>query len=575
MELGAARPSWHVLPLAPRELFETLSQHPPLVAQLLYNRGVRSSLDAQAFLDPEGTTSHEAWLLPQAREAVDRIARAIRDGETIVVYGDFDADGVTASAVLHEVLAGLDARVLTYIPDRVAEGHGLNLDAIRELHRQGVGLIITADCGVTDRQQVAAAAELGIDVVITDHHAPPEVLPEAAAVVDPKLDSSPTPYSVLASVGVAYKLGEALCQQMGREIDRSLLELVGLGTVADVSPLTGENRYLLREALGYLNRTSRPGIQALLDVAGIDRGHVDAEVIAFSLGPRINAPGRIDHASPAFKLLTARSSEEAEPLAREVDAQNLKRRALTTDILARVDEELARREKLDPILIVGDAAFPPGVIGLAAGRLREQYYRPSIVYQWGPEESRASCRSIPEFNMIAALRRCDDLFTRYGGHAQAAGFTLPTEKLPVLEERLLAIADEELAGLDLTPRIVIDAEISLRKLGPDVIRSLRDLGPHGEGNPAPTFLARGVEVREVRAMGERGQHLRLKLRAGGVAWSAVCFNTPDFPVPPPERADLVFTIAVDRWSGNGMLQLRVVDLAPVGAPQQLPLTAAG
>ena len=176
---------------------------------------MRSSLDAQAFLDPEGTTSHEAWLLPQAREAVDRIARAIREGETIAVYGDFDADGVTASAVLHEVLAGLDARVLTYIPDRVAEGHGLNLDAIRELHRQGVGLIITADCGVTDRQQVAAAAELGIDVVITDHHAPPEVLPEAAAVVDPKLDSSPTPYSVLASVGVAYKLGEALYQQMG------------------------------------------------------------------------------------------------------------------------------------------------------------------------------------------------------------------------------------------------------------------------------------------------------------------------------------------------------------------------
>jgi single-stranded-DNA-specific exonuclease len=575
MELGAARPSWHVLPLAPRELFETLSQHPPLVAQVLYNRGVRSTLDAQAFLEPEGTTSHEAWLLPHAREAVDRISRAIRDEETIAVFGDFDADGVTASAVLHEVLTGLDARVLTYIPDRVAEGHGLNLDAIRELHRQGVGLIITADCGVTDREQVAAAADLGVDVVITDHHSPPEVLPEAVAIVNPKLDSSPTPYSVLASVGVAYKLGEALYQGIGREIDKSLLELVGLGTVADVSPLTGENRYLLREALRYLNNTSRPGIRALLDVAGIDRGQVDAEAIAFSLGPRINAPGRIDHASPAFKLLTARSSEEAVPLAQEVDAQNLKRRALTTEILARVDDELARKEKLDPILIVGDAAFPPGVIGLAAGRLREQYYRPSIVYQWGPEEVRASCRSIPEFDMIAALRRCDGLFTRYGGHAQAAGFTIPTEKLSALREQLLTIAGEELAGLDLAPRIVIDAQISLPKLTSEVIRALRELGPHGQGNPAPTFLARGVEVREVRRMGVQGQHLRLKLRVGGVAWSAVCFNAPPFPDPPPERADLVFTIAVDHWSGNGMLQLRVVDMAPVGSPAQLPLAAAG
>ncbi len=573
MDLGAARPSWHVLPLAPREFFEALSEHPPLVAQLLYNRGVRSTLDAQAFLDPEGTTSHEAWLLPQAREAVDRLARAIRDGETIAIYGDFDADGVTSSAVLHEALRGLDARVLVYIPDRVAEGHGLNLEAIRELHSQGVGLIVTADCGVTDRHQVAAAAELGVDVVITDHHAPPEILPEAAAVVDPKLDSSPTPYSVLASVGVAYKLCEALYQDLGREIDRSLLELVGLGTVADVSPLTGENRFLLREALGYLNSTSRPGIQALLEVSGIQPGHVDSESIAFSLGPRINAPGRMDHAGPAFKLLTASSAEEATTLAAEVDAQNMKRRSQTTEILARVDEELAQRAELDPILIVGDAAFLPGVVGLAAGRLRERYNRPSIVYQWGPEESRASCRSIPEFDMIAALRRCDDLFTRYGGHAQAAGFTIPTERLPALEERLIAIAGEELAGLDLTPRLVIDAKISLPKLRPDVIRALRALGPHGEGNPAPTFLARDVEVREVRAMGGDGQHLRLKLRAGGVAWSAVCFNAPAFPDPPPERADLVFTIAVDHFSGNGMLQLRVIDLAPVGVAPQLPLTA--
>jgi len=555
---------WRVLPPAPPEALRALGAYPPLMAQLLSNRGVRSAAQAEAFLDPRrpGTSGADAAPLPGAEAAVSRILRAIRSGETIAVYGDFDADGVTASALLWEAFTGAGARLVAYIPDRVTEGHGLNVAAIRELRGLGAGLIVTADCGVTNAAEVAAAAELGVDVVVTDHHTPPAVLPGAAAVVDPKLPGAPDAWKPLSAVGVAFTVAEALGLAAGRPADRSLLEFVALGTVADLSPMEGVNRALVREGLEQLNRTQRPGLRALLAVAGLEPGHVDTEAISFALGPRINAPGRMDHASASFRLLTAPSADEARALAEQVNAANVERRRQTAETLAAVQARLKASPGELPLIFLGDPSFPPGVLGLAAGKLTEEHYRPSVVCQIGPVETRGSCRSIPEFNIIEALRRCDGLFTRYGGHAQAASFTIPTERLPELDRRLGAIAREALAGADLRPRIVIDAEIPLGRIDGAAIRAMRDLAPFGIGNATPTFVARRVEVLDARAMGADGRHLRLKVREGSVTWTAVAFNAPELPRPVPSHVDIVFTLAIDRWDGRETLRLNVLDLAP-------------
>ena len=557
---GKPRRTWQVFPRAKGEQLRAVGDLPPLVAQVLYNRGVRSAAEAQAFLEPERTPERDPFLLPNAEPAVERIVKALQSRETIAVFGDFDGDGVTSSALLTQGLHALGARLVPYIPDRVSEGHGLNLPAVHFLHQQGVGLIVTADCGITSAAEVAAAADLGIDTVITDHHTPPERLPDAVAVVNPKLKGASTAYADLAAVGVAFKLVDALFARLGRSADESLLEYVALGTVVDLAPMRSENRHLVSRGLDHLNRTTRPGIQELLKVSGLAPGQVDTEAISYALGPRINAPGRIDHATPSYQLLVARSTAEAAPLAAELNAMNAERQRLGREVMSAVDEQLER--PLPPILILGDPSFPPGVVGLAAGKLAEQYHRPAIVCQVGPEETRGSCRSIPKFNIIEALRQCDGLFSRYGGHAQAAGFTMATRDFPELRERLTAIAAAALAGQDLTPRIIIDAEVRLAGLNGEVVTALRGLAPHGPENPLPTFLSRGVQVKELRPMGDQGQHMRLKLKAGGVTWRAVAFDMALAGDQPPPLIDVVFTLSVDRWSGRDLLQLRVLDMAP-------------
>ena len=533
---------------------------PPLIAQLLYNRGVRDQSQARAFLDTSWAGSGDPFLLPNADRAVDRLARAIDGRETIAIFGDFDADGVTASAVLYEGLRPLGVRVVPYIPDRVEEGHGLNLKAIQYLKGLGVTVLVTADCGITSVAEVAAAADLGMDTIITDHHSPPASLPDAVALVNPKLKGASLALADLAACGVAYKLMEALYLRLGRDHDESLLEFVALGTVADLAPMGPANRALVRRGIGLLNRTSKPGLLALLKVSGMSPGDVDTEAIAYTLGPRINAPGRIDHADASYQLLVSTTPEEAAPLAARLNERNAQRQQITREILEDVKRKL--EQPLRSLIMVGDAAYPPGVVGLVAGKLTEEYHRPSIVFQEGPVESRASCRSIPEFNIIEALRQCDGLFSRYGGHAQAAGFTIATTRLAELRRRLTEIAARALDPAAFIPRIRVDAHVRLERLTGDVIRAMRDLAPHGPINPAPTLLCRGVEVKDFKAMGAEGQHVRLKLKAGGVTWSAVAFNTDLGETPPAALIDLVFTLSVNRWNGSEGLQMRVLDMAP-------------
>lgn len=565
--VSAPQKSWRVARRAPHKELQAVHDI-PLIAQLLYNRGVRSREAAEAFLNPKTGFRSDPFVLPGMEAAVKRLGQALSSGETIAIYGDFDVDGITSSALLTEGLRSFGAKPIPYIPHRVSEGHGLNLAAIQVLRDQGVSLILTGDCGISSYDEVAAAADLGIDVVICDHHEPLDRVPDAVAVVDPKLLEGRADLAQLAAVGVAYKLIDGLSSRMGRATDDSLLEFVALGTVADMAPMGEENRNLVATGLDYLNRTSRPGLRELVRKSGFDLGEVDVEAISFGLAPRINAVGRLDHAAPSYNLLVSQLESEAQELAEELTRRNLERQQLTREIMTVVEGEVGLLGgNLPPILILAREEFLPGVIGLAAGRLADRYHRPAIVCQIASGEVRGSCRSVPDFDMIGALKECEDLFIRYGGHAQAAGFTLNIADMPELEERLLSVSTKMIEGCDLTPRLEIDAEVRLSTLNTEVMMALTGLEPHGIGNRSPIFLSRNIQVDSAYPVGADGQHTRLRLKAGAVTWSAIAFDMV-MPQPVPTNVDVVFTLTVDRWNGRRRSQLRVIDLMP--AKEGLP-----
>ncbi len=539
----------------------------PLVVQLLHNRGVDDPALADEFLAGR-FTGDNPFQLKGMDQAVGRLRHAIRQKEPIAVYGDFDTDGVTATVLLVEVLSALGARVEPYIPHRVDEGYGLNLDSLRRLYRQGVRLVVTVDCGIRSVYEVEQARR-GLDLIITDHHSVGAELPPAVATLNPKQPGCPYPFKNLSGVGLAYKLAQALLRvqgQMGRPAElteESLLDLVALGTVADLAPLLGENRYLVRRGLEVLNHPSRSGIEALMANAGLRRGEVDATAISFQLGPRLNAAGRLDTAMLAYRLLTGRDPLETRELADQLGRLNQHRQELTEQTVAAAEAQVLADDPDACLYLAASPDFLPGIVGLAASRLTETYYRPSVVVEVGEEESRGSCRSIPEFNITAALDQCADLLIRHGGHAAAAGFTIATDRLDLLRQRLKAIAAEQLAGVELRPVLKIDAEIELEEVNWATHALLSQVEPCGTGNPQPVLLSRKVEVREVRAMGNEQKHLRLLLRDGrGVAWDAVFFRQGSLAGEIPDRVDVAYTLEVHEWNQEKRLQLNVQDLRP-------------
>ncbi len=532
---------------------------PPLIARLLALRGVRIAEDARAFFDLAAPSS---LALPDLDRAVDRLARACRAGETVAVYGDFDVDGVTAAALLTEGLRSVGARPVPYLPHRVQEGYGLNERAIGSLRELGATLLVTADCGTSSVREVAFARSRRMDVVILDHHTVPPQLPRATAIVNPKRTASPGDEP--AACGVAYYVLRALHDALGRALDEApMLELVALGTVCDLAPLRGENRRLVRDGLIALARTQRPGLRALMEVSGVDLPRVDTEAIGYALGPRLNAAGRMAHARLAFDLLVCRDEDRARELAAELNALNRERQQATEAACALADE-LVAQDAGAPLLMIGHPEFSLGVVGLVAARVAESRHRPAVVYQRGERESRASARSIPEFDITGALRTCPELFVRFGGHRAAAGFTAENEQLPAIKERLVAHAEERLVGLELAPAVEIDAELPLVALRGEEIRWLGRLGPHGIGNPEPVFFSRNVLVLERQAVGADGAHLRLKLRDGAVVWPAIAFRHDGDGVEEGARVDVVYSVSADRRTSDG-LELRVLDLRPAGS----------
>ena len=550
---------WHILPPVPRGHPLVKCGLPPLMTQILFNRGLADAAQVEPFLSVDKRLSSDPFLLPDMDKAVTRIYRAILGGEKIAIYGDFDADGITSTAVLVQGLRAFNVEAIPYIPHRINEGHGLKITAVEALKKEGVSLIISVDCGITGVTPVKKAGRLGIDVIITDHHTPTEELPPAFAVVNPKIAACRYPFIELAGVGVAYKLLQALLKSVGKESQlEEVVDLAALGTVADMTPLLGENRYLVAQGLKRLNAVPRLGLCQLLAKAGTAPGSLTSENITWTIAPRLNTASRMDHALPSYELLMTDSEARASALTDWLEQKNTERQQVTTKATT-VAREQVLAAKLESLIMVKVDDFSAGISGLVANKLSDEFYRPSVVVRTGKKVSTGSCRSIPEFNLIESLTQCRDLFLEFGGHKGAAGFMILTHNLPLLHERLLKIAETTLVGVDLRPKIDIDAEVTLKELAGNAYRTIQQLAPFGQANPQPTFLTRNVKVINCRTMGSDNGHLRMKIEQNGMIFDAVAFG---FGANQKEMCDplnIVYNLELDQWNGKSTLRLNILD----------------
>lgn len=504
-------------------------------------------------------------LLEGMHRTLERLQKAGQDGERVVVYGDYDADGITATALLMEALRAFGLDVFHYIPDRFEEGYGLNREALDEIASSGASLVVTVDCGVRAIPEARHAAELGLDLIVTDHHQPGPRLPSAFALINPKQPGDRYPFKQLAGVGLAYKLAQALSQAEGKKPPENLLDLVAIGTVADLAPLTGENRTLVRRGLERLNATERAGLRSLVHKSGYSFGDLDATSIGFGIGPRLNAAGRLSTAEKALQLLQAQGTAQADEIAGELDRLNTERRRVTRVVLEKARAMVVEALELPTILFAVDESFDEGVVGLAASRLTDEFYRPSVVATRGAEVTRASARSIPEFHITEALEACSDLLVRYGGHRAAAGFSVLNQDLPRLQERLNEIGLEQLAPLDLRPEVNLDACVSLSEMSWDVLGFLEQIEPCGQKNPRPIFAAENVRVLEKRCVGADRKHLKLTLSDGGKAFDAIAFRMGFLEAELGGEVDVAFRLERNNYMGVTSLQLNVEDIRPSGS----------
>lgn len=543
----------------------------PIVTQILFNRGLVDPDEVAEFFGLL-VRPDDPFRMKGIAETVERVRKAIQEGEPIAVYGDFDADGVCSTALLVQTLAAFGADVQPYIPHRVDEGYGLNNDALETLYERGVRLVITVDCGIRSVDEVAAGRDLGLDMIVTDHHSVGPELPPALAVINPKQEDCPYPFKGFAGVGVAFKLAQALLRAEAtapvaakpvalKEDD--LLDLVALGTVADLMPLRGENRALVRRGMERLWLGERAGVRALAKVAGATLLSIDSSTIGFRLGPRLNAAGRLDSAMLAYNLLMTTDDVEAERLAQQLDHLNRERQLLTDKAVEWAIVELGQAPP-DDVILIGREELKPGIVGLIASKLKDAYMRPALVVELGGEEVRGSARSVPEFHITQALDKCADLMVRYGGHAAAAGFTVRSERLPVLRRRLNELAAVQLQGVARVQKLPVDAIVSLRDLDFALTGKLRELEPTGAGNAQAILAVPNLLVREAKRVGGNGSHLRLRLTDGQLAIDGIAFNQGALAADLPMRVDVAASLEENVWQDRRTLQLNIRDVQPAG-----------
>jgi single-stranded-DNA-specific exonuclease len=571
IELTTIPTQWELPAPVPNDLRARFPHLHPAILQILYNRGITEP-DVVAEFFGEHVRPDDPFRLSGVPEAVTRLRRAIERGRPIAVYGDFDADGVTSTAVMVQTLQALGANVRHYIPHRVDEGYGLNKDALAALRNDGVEVVVTVDCGIRAVEEVAFAKSIGLEMIVTDHHSIGPEVPEADVVINPKLPESKYPFRDFAGVGVAFKLAQALlrveqqtpiARQPVHLREEDLLDLVALGTVADIMPLVGENRTLVQRGLEQLRQARRPGIGALAQRAGIAPREIDAMAIGFRLGPRLNAAGRLESAVLAYNLLMATRESEAEEIAYQLDMLNRQRQALTNEAVQWAISELGDHPP-DRVLLVARQDLNPGIAGLVASRLKEHYFRPALVAHLNGNEARGSARSIPQFHITHALDNCADLLIRYGGHAAAAGFTLKREDLPRLRRCLNAIADDQLSVDDLVKTLNIDVILSLHELDYALLNKLLELEPTGSNNPKPVIAIPNLVVKGQYLVGSEGKHLKLRLTDGMVTFDAIAFGQGIRPEPLPMQVDVAAYFTENVWRDRRSLQLQVLDIKPAG-----------
>jgi len=542
---------------------------PVPVARLLCQRGLGDPEAASRFLHPSLDHLHDPMALADMAKAVDRLMAAIARRERIAVHGDYDVDGVTSTVMLRRALELLGADVTHFIPERMRDGYGLQPAAIERLHAEGVKLVVSVDCGIRGADAARRATELGLDLIITDHHEPDAELPPALAVINPKRHDCSYPDKYLAGVGVALKLVQALCRRAGRESWLpGFVKLAAIGTLADVVPLVGENRVIAKVGLDLLTRgPHKVGLRALLDVAGLTGKTIDSYHISFLLAPRVNAAGRMSTPDIAARLLLASDeglADEARALALQLDGENVRRQEEEGEILAaakkivQTDPEVGAHS----VLVVAGEGWHRGVIGIVASKLVDAFHRPAIVLSVEDGVAHGSCRSIPHFDMLGALERSAHLLVRFGGHRQAAGLTMESARVRELRAAVNAVADETLGPEDLMPRLRIDGDLAFRAITGDVASGIAALAPFGAGNPRPVFAARRVEIVDgPRKLKER--HLKMALKQEGRIFRAVAWRAAerhDYLTEHRASLDVAFSLDQNQYNGQTYVELTLADL---------------
>ena len=540
----------------------------PIVGRLLLQRGLGDPTDALRFLHPSLEHLHDPMRLTDMAVAVTRVRAAIATGEQIAVHGDYDVDGITSTVILYRTLQLLGAKVVHFLPDRLKDGYGLQPATIERLHADGVSLVVSVDCGIRGTEAADRARALGVDLIITDHHEPDLELPKALAVINPKRHDCLYPDKHLAGVGVALKLVQALLREAGRESWLpGFLKIAAVGTIADVVPLVGENRVIAKFGLDLLSKgPHKVGLQALLNVAGLGGKTIDSYHVAFMLAPRLNAAGRMSSPDLAARLLLAGDDtppDEARTLAEQLDQENTRRQEeealmlTAAKKLVTTDPEIGARS----ILVVAGDGWHRGIIGIVASKLVDAFHRPAIVLSIDGEVAHGSCRSIPGFDLLAALERCASYFERFGGHKQAAGVTMEAARIKALRLAINDVADEVLGPEDLMPRITIDAALGFRHITAPVTAAIASLAPFGAGNPRPLFSAHGVEIVDgPRKLKER--HLKMSLRQDGRVFRAVAWRAADrhdYLVANKAAVDVAFSLEENHYNGDTRVELTLAD----------------
>jgi len=550
-----------------------LEKYGPIILQLLKSRGLETSEEIEKYFnfDYEKDLS-DPFSITDMKKAVERISKAIETQENMAIFGDYDADGVSSSAVLFETLTNLGLQNIScYIPDRQLEGYGMNEKAVEYLNEKKITLIITVDCGITNITEVEKAKEMGIDVIITDHHHAPEILPKAYALINPNIPDSGFPFKSLAGVGVAFKLAQALCQKKAPEKLEQLkwtLDLVALGTIADCVPLLFENRVLAKYGLIVLSKTKRVGFLEMFKVGRIDISEnniPDAHKVAYQIAPRINAAGRMDHANVAYNLLIEKNPVLARDMALEVESNNQKRQKITAEIFREIQVLASNSFKDKKFIFAESLHWPVGILGLVAGKIADEFKKPTIVLQRQETEFVGSLRSIPEINIIETLEKCSELLTRFGGHSQAAGVTVKPENIEKFYAKMSQLIEEELAGKEIVPVLDVDCEITLDDINWEFVAELKKMEPFGIGNEEPVFLAKNVIISDLKIVGNGSKHWKLSLMSESGSpkiFDAIGFSlTTKFPdLKKNDKIEMVFNIQEDEWSGNKKIQLNLIDL---------------